>query len=142
MIRFLKKLFGKEWIKEEVVSSQPQGGQTTVDESSTGDQEPFPPCETSATELKKEIIPIEVWSDATNMSVVRMPGRNFPGLVVQGDKLIYLNGAAARVEELASRAESEDLKREAANLHYDLQELLSDYSIIMQKCKNEAPDEN
>jgi hypothetical protein len=114
--------------------SDPQNGQVAVNELSDDDQK-VSAHKTSATKWKKEIMPIEVWSDATNMSVVRMPGRNFPGLVVQGDKLIYLNSVATRVEELAKRTELEDLKREAANLHYYLQELLSDYSMVMKKCK-------
>ncbi len=85
--------------------------------------------------MKKEKQKIEVWSDATNMSVVRMPGRQFPGLVVQGDKLITLAGVANRIKELADTTESDELKIEAGNLLYDLQELLDDYSTITKKAK-------
>jgi hypothetical protein len=33
---------------------------------------------------------IEVYSEATNQAVVQMPGRQFPGSVIQGDSLSIL----------------------------------------------------
>ena len=46
---------------------------------------------------KKEI---EVFSQASNYGIVRMPGRNYPGSVIQGDSLRNL---LARIEEIEER---------------------------------------
>ncbi len=42
---------------------------------------------------------IEVFSEASNRAVVRMPGRRFPGVVIQGDSLSLLVSAARLVRE-------------------------------------------
>ena len=70
---------------------------------------------------------IDALSDETNAAVVRMPNRQFPGLVVQSDKLIYLN---AKGQELLDAAEShgdEKPSRLAENLQYELEQLLETY---------------
>lgn len=72
---------------------------------------------------------IDVLSDETNASVVRMPGRRFPGLVVPGDKLIYLNAKAKELHEAASESTHARVTRLAANLCYEIKELLEAYAI-------------
>jgi hypothetical protein len=45
---------------------------------------------------------VEVWSSAVNAAIVRMPGRRFPGVVIQGDSLsALLAHALSLVESLA-----------------------------------------
>ncbi|HKD35261.1 MAG TPA: hypothetical protein VKB78_00630 [Pirellulales bacterium] len=44
---------------------------------------------------------LEVLSDASNAAVVRMPGRHFPGVVVQGDTL---SNIAANVKDSPEEA--------------------------------------
>lgn len=52
---------------------------------------------------------LEVYSELTNSSVIRMPGRRLPGVVVQGDSLsILFSGAMSLVEALAD-SDDEDL---------------------------------
>jgi len=46
------------------------------------------------------IVELEVYSEASNQAVIKAPGRQFPGIVVQGDSLSLL-GAQAR--ELSAR---------------------------------------
>jgi hypothetical protein len=82
-------------------------------------------------------IVLEVLSDETNASVVRMPGRRYPGLVVQGDKLICLSGAATELYDAASKASNEEQKRLAGNLRYEIRELLERYSAA---CRGFNPD--
>ena len=36
---------------------------------------------------RMERVEVELFSDGSNDAVVRMPGRQFPGMVVQGDSL-------------------------------------------------------
>lgn len=74
-----------------------------------------------------EMVSMEVFSRAANASIVRLPWRRYPGVVVQGDTLRTM---AATAERLATalvthpsedvRAASEELRDAlfALNLHY------------------------
>jgi hypothetical protein len=46
-----------------------------------------------------EVRPVEVYAEDSNYGVVRMPGRNYPGAVIQGDSLKILWGTAREVVE-------------------------------------------
>jgi hypothetical protein len=46
-----------------------------------------------------EVKPLEVYAEDSNYGVVRMPARNFPGCVIQGDSLAILYAEARRVVE-------------------------------------------
>ena len=51
---------------------------------------------------------LELWSAQTNSAVVRVPGRRFPGVVVQGDSLSILFALAMDVlERLPGTADTE-----------------------------------
>lgn len=51
---------------------------------------------------------LEVFSEATNSGIVRMPGRKFPGVVIQGDSLsILFEEALCAVEALADSKDEE-----------------------------------
>ena len=41
-----------------------------------------------------ERVQIELYSEASNNAIVRVPGRQFPGMVVQGDTLASLHASA------------------------------------------------
>jgi hypothetical protein len=71
---------------------------------------------------------LEVYSEATNSSIVRMPSRRFPGVVIQGDSLsIFFHEAMALVEALADSEDEETFlmalesaeKLEEHLLHYE-----------------------
>ncbi|AWM37592.1 hypothetical protein GobsT_44190 [Gemmata obscuriglobus] len=44
-----------------------------------------------------EVLPLEVYATDSNYAVVKPPGRNFPGAVIQGDSLRILCGLAVSV---------------------------------------------
>jgi len=51
---------------------------------------------------------IEIYSELSNHGIVRMPGREYPGAVVQGDSLFSLfSDALDIVEELKDNSESD-----------------------------------
>jgi hypothetical protein len=75
---------------------------------------------------------IEVYSDPSNFAVVRMPGRSFPGCVVQGDSLHILSQLANRVCELARTAGSEELVDEANDLAEQLAGRLAHYESVLK----------
>ena len=66
---------------------------------------------------------LELVSDASNFAVVRMPGRRFPGCVIQGDTLSILHSDLRGLEEqirstLGDRHElAEEAGAIAARLH-------------------------
>lgn len=63
---------------------------------------------------------VEIYSDATNAAVMRHPGRNFPGMLVQGDTLTRLSKMAAAALA-GAKPESEqwhDLKELADELQW------------------------
>ena len=76
---------------------------------------------------------IEVLSDAVNRVVVRMPGRHFPGLVVQGDRLASLTAGARRLADRAAASGDAELMRLAGNLHAELNELKTDYEGVCRE---------
>jgi hypothetical protein len=73
----------------------------------------------------------EILDHTTNAAVVQLPGRRFPGIVIQGDTLNSLVGAAATVSRLADHHGSRDLRDEAAALRDDLRRLQAHYEAVL-----------
>ncbi|WP_437805223.1 DUF6959 family protein [Sorangium sp. So ce1078] len=69
-------------------------------------------------------IEIDVVTDTTNTAVVRMPGRRFPGIVMQGDSLNYLRVLAVDLKRRLAGLEDEDL----ADTMDELETLLQGYA--------------
>ncbi len=80
-----------------------------------------------------EQIEIEVFSQATNAAVVRMPTRRFPGVVIQGDSLHILHQLAESVVRLAASHDDEDLSGEAEELRDLLARYVSSYETALKK---------
>lgn len=79
------------------------------------------------------IVELEVYSEASNQAVIKAPGRQFPGIVVQGDSLSLL-GAQAR--ELSARLRQlgvldEDLLHLAQGLQEQLLERQLHYQQVL-----------
>jgi hypothetical protein len=71
---------------------------------------------------------LEIFSEATNSPVVRMPSRRFPGVLIQGDSLsVLFDEAMTIVEALSESKDSEAFvtalemaeRLEAHLLHYE-----------------------
>jgi Family of unknown function (DUF6959) len=76
-------------------------------------------------------IAIEVFGDETNAAVVRMPGRNFPGYVLQSDSLNNLLYWAKEAYEEAKRIEDKDLIVATGNVLAKVQEMMDIYSAVV-----------
>ncbi|MFD9389593.1 DUF6959 family protein [Streptomyces sp. NPDC060000] len=72
-------------------------------------------------------IEAELFTDGGNDAVVRMPGRQFPGVLVQGDSLNILRSAVAEVVEACERGDLEEARDSAGLLLADLDALLMRY---------------
>jgi uncharacterized protein DUF6959 len=82
---------------------------------------------------------VEVFSDAVNRWILRTPGRNFPGVVIQGDTLRNLYRNAERVQALAQNHSDEDLLGEVDDLCSTLKEMLMHYEQVLKAHAMELP---
>jgi hypothetical protein len=84
---------------------------------------------------------IELYSEASNNAVVRVPGRRFPGAVVQGDTLASLHASAMdlslRLKELGVK--DEELLYGAQDLQERLLERLLHYQQVLAAHGIELP---
>src|SRR5262245_3229858 len=82
---------------------------------------------------------VEVLSAATNASILRMPGRRFPGVLVQGDSLsILLDEALDVLAALSDKPDSEAFDA-ALNLAETLESLLAHYETTLNQKGLELP---
>ncbi|MER5887488.1 hypothetical protein ABT160_27045 [Streptomyces sp. NPDC001941] len=78
-----------------------------------------------------ERIEAELFTDAGNNAVVRLPGRNFPGVLVQGDSLSIIRADVAEIVDLAARGEVDEAHEAAEFLLGDLDGLLERYATAL-----------
>ncbi|HVA51327.1 MAG TPA: hypothetical protein VNH11_33605 [Pirellulales bacterium] len=88
--------------------------------------------------MKKEAT-VEILSGAINHVVLRTPGRNFPGMVIQGDSLARLYRCAADICRLAKGCGDEELAGEADALCTELGERLAFYEKVLESHGIEIP---
>jgi hypothetical protein len=85
---------------------------------------------------------VEIYSDTTNMAVMRHPGRNFPGVLVQGDTLHGLcslaDKACGALRGSRDRAAIDDAKE----LRDHLRDLLAHYKRVLGEHHIELPFED
>lgn len=75
---------------------------------------------------------LEVLTDLSNYAIVRMPGRNYPGCVIQGDSLSILLGYAERAYPLAMETGNQELIDEVASLKESLEERIKHYENVIK----------
>jgi hypothetical protein len=86
-----------------------------------------------------ETKPVEIFSEASNFAIVRVPSRRFPGSVVQGDSLSILLGNAKTVWEKVKASSDEDLVGAAQELVESLQSRLDHYERVLTEHGVELP---
>lgn len=84
-------------------------------------------------------IEIEVLSEGTNCPVVQIPGRQFPGVVIQGDSLKNLLNLSKEIALLAKGVASEELMETATELNELLAGYVGNYESIMRNCGKGLP---
>ncbi|MEO3978251.1 hypothetical protein [Streptomyces sp. CAU 1734] len=77
-------------------------------------------------------VEIELFTDGGNDAVVRMPGRQFPGIVVQGDSLSVLRGDLAEVLDACDQGDLALARETAGYLAADLDALLARYAAALE----------
>ncbi|MET9691785.1 hypothetical protein ABZY81_25445 [Streptomyces sp. NPDC006514] len=79
-----------------------------------------------------ERVEAELFTDGGNDAVVRLPGRNFPGVLIQGDTLSILQTDVAELVELRAAGDLEEARHVASLLHTDLGEKLQRYTEALE----------
>ncbi|MEY2248016.1 hypothetical protein AB8A21_34650 [Streptomyces sp. BF23-18] len=80
-----------------------------------------------------ERIEVELLTDGGNDAVVRMPGRRFPGVLVQGDSLHVLRSDVSDVVEAYERGDLDEARESAGLLLADLDALLARYEAALSE---------
>lgn len=82
-----------------------------------------------------EMKPLEIYSEESNYAIVRMPGRNLPGCVVQGDSLAILCRSAKRIAARIKEKgiDDEELLGEVEDLNNSLLDRLLHYQQVLQQ---------
>lgn len=86
-----------------------------------------------------EALEVEVLSDAPNDTVIRMPGRRFPAIVVQGDSLHYMSALAGKIHSISRGLKSQELKDLSADLEMLLADKMAHYDQTLKFHKVESP---
>jgi hypothetical protein len=80
-----------------------------------------------------EKVEVEVYTQASNLAMVRMPGRKFPGMVIQGDSLNILCRLATSILSKAKVTGDMELIDEASELNDLLAGRLKLYESVLQE---------
>jgi hypothetical protein len=86
-----------------------------------------------------ERIDAELFTDGGNDAVVRLPGRRFPGVLIQGDSLHILRSDVAEVVEACERGDLADAGESAGLLLAGLDALLNRYSVALENHQIQRP---
>ncbi|MET7630678.1 MULTISPECIES: DUF6959 family protein [unclassified Streptomyces] len=86
-----------------------------------------------------ECVEAELFTDGGNDAVVRLPGRGFPGVLMQGDSLRILRSDLAEVVEACERGDLGEARDSAGRLLAGLDAVLTRYADALQAHENPRP---
>jgi hypothetical protein len=84
-------------------------------------------------------VEIEMLSVTTNCPVLTVPGRSFPGVVIQGDSLKSLFGIAEEIEKASNTGDVDELRESIIALKNKLGGYLEEYEGVMKAHGRELP---
>jgi len=87
--------------------------------------------------MKKESV--EIYSDATNQAVIKHPGRNYPGVLIQGDTLYFLCQSLDEACKSIKEKDYENAYDEINELRNALWEKLNHYKVVLGEHDIELP---
>lgn len=88
-----------------------------------------------------QIEPLEVYASDSNYAIIKPPGRNYPGCVIQGDSLAILCRTALRIAKAvqSGQAAGEDFLGDVEELNNALVERLLHYQSVLTAHKIQFP---
>lgn len=57
-------------------------------------------------------VEVDLFHEVSNLAVIRMPGRRFPGILIQGDSLFAIYALVSKLRHLLSESEELELASE------------------------------
>jgi hypothetical protein len=84
-------------------------------------------------------IEIEILSDSINCPVVSVPGRKYPGVVIQGDSLKILLGLAEEIGNQTTSDQDEELAATLERLKRKLSDYVTEYETAMKAHGRDLP---
>jgi hypothetical protein len=75
---------------------------------------------------------LEVFSESVNYGIVRMPGRSYPGCVIQGDSLRVILHEIQEIARLAQGRDIFELQECIAALEEKIADRLSHYQSVLR----------
>lgn len=75
---------------------------------------------------------MEIYSEASNYAIVKMPGRNFPGCVIQGDSLANIVRTAQQLLRLAKESRNSKMVEFAEDIFLSLSGRLDHYESVLK----------
>ncbi|MFI4852939.1 MAG: DUF6959 family protein [Gimesia chilikensis] len=82
---------------------------------------------------------VEIYADTSNYAVMRHPGRNFPGALIQGDSLSILCKSADAVRRELDRGDLEEALGELEDLRELLWGRLEHYRAVLEDHQFQLP---
>jgi hypothetical protein len=79
-----------------------------------------------------ERVEAELFTSGGNNAVVRLLGRRFPGVLIQGDTLFSLRSDLAEVVEAIDQGDTTGARETAGLLLADLDNLLASYTAVLK----------
>ncbi|GGQ18014.1 MULTISPECIES: DUF6959 family protein [Streptomyces] len=86
-----------------------------------------------------ELIEAELLTDPGNDTVVRLPPRRFPGVLIQGDSLSIIRSDVAEIVEACAQGDVDDAHEAATLLLANIDELLDRYESALRAHGLERP---
>jgi hypothetical protein len=86
-----------------------------------------------------EPVEAELFTPGGNGAILRLPGRRFPGVLVQGDSLSILLSMAEAVETLLEEGRTPEAAEEVGDLADSLAEMLRRYEAALKDHGIERP---
>lgn len=87
--------------------------------------------------MKKDLV--EIYSDASNLAVMRHPGREFPGSLIQGDSLHSLLQNVKEAKEELDGGSSNEASEILADVIENLTDRLEHYKKVLKEHGHELP---
>jgi hypothetical protein len=84
-------------------------------------------------------ITVDLYTEPTNNAVLQIPGRRYPGVLVQGDTLRSIFLAADSMCKLATKQSDKDLLDEALGLRETLTEIVDHYERTLNENQISLP---
>lgn len=86
-----------------------------------------------------ERIQVELFSDGGNSAIVRMPGRQFPGVLIQGDSLSSIRSDIAEIRDACRADDTADALEAVELLLENLDAILLRYTDALDRHRLRKP---